>query len=222
MKSNFLTVSLIILTLFIQPIQANDMLMDPMPAANPAPDFNLMGMDGETHTLEDLKGKFVLVNFWATWCNPCKVEMPLLEKLHQTLKSEKFTVLGLHVGPGPENIEEFKKLMPISFPIYVDMDLEVNWGVPGLPTTFLMNPEGKLIYRAVGKREFASDEMVNFLKSQIESYQFAQKYDGKFIPPMMFSLPFRQSLHPPKFPSIRYIMVFYITRAMTSYTPPCR
>ena len=185
MKSNFLTVSLIILTLFIQPIQANDMLMDPMPAANPAPDFNLMGMDGDTHTLEDLKGKFVLVNFWATWCNPCKVEMPLLEKLHQTLKSEKFTVLGLHVGPGPENIEEFKKLMPISFPIYVDMDLEVNWGVPGLPTTFLMNPEGKLIYRAVGKREFASDEMVNFLKSQIESYQFAQKYDGKFIPPMM-------------------------------------
>ena len=185
MKSNFLTVSLIILTLFIQPIQANDMLMDPMPAANPAPDFNLMGMDGETHTLEDLKGKFVLVNFWATWCNPCKVEMPLLEKLHQTLKSEKFTVLGLHVGPGPENIEEFKKLMPISFPIYVDMDLEVNWGVPGLPTTFLMNPEGKLIYRAVGKREFASDEMVNFLKSQIESYQFVQKYDGKFIPPMM-------------------------------------
>ncbi len=185
MKSNFLTVSLIMLTLFIQPIQANDMLMDPMPAANPAPDFNLMGMDGETHTLEDLKGKFVLVNFWATWCNPCKVEMPLLEKLHQTLKSEKFTVLGLHVGPGPENIEEFKKLMPISFPIYVDMDLEVNWGVPGLPTTFLMDPEGKLIYRAVGKREFASDEMVNFLKSQIESYQFAQKYDGKFIPPMM-------------------------------------
>ena len=185
MKSNFLTVSLIILTLFHQPIQANDILMDPMPAANPAPDFNLMGMDGETHTLEDLKGKFVLVNFWATWCNPCKVEMPLLEKLHQTLKSEKFTVLGLHVGPGPENIEEFKKLMPISFPIYVDMDLEVNWGVPGLPTTFLMNPEGKLIYRAVGKREFASDEMVNFLKSQIESYQFVQKYDGKFIPPMM-------------------------------------
>ena len=185
MKSNFLTVSVILLTLFIQPIQANDMLMDPMPAANPAPDFNLMGMDGETHTLEDLKGKFVLVNFWATWCNPCKVEMPLLEKLHQTLKSEKFTVLGLHVGPGPENIEEFKKLMPISFPIYVDMDLEVNWGVPGLPTTFLMDPEGKLIYRAVGKREFASDEMVNFLKSQIESYQFAQKYDGKFIPPMM-------------------------------------
>lgn len=185
MKSKLLCSAFILALSLVHPSHANDMLMDPMPAAKPAPDFNLMGMDGKTHSLEDLKGKFVLVNFWATWCNPCKVEMPLLEKLHQTLKSEKFTVLGLHVGPGPENIEEFKKLMPISFPIYVDMDLEVNWGVPGLPTTFLMNPEGKLIYRAVGKREFASDEMVNFLKSQIESYQFAQKYDGKFIPPMM-------------------------------------
>ena len=67
-------------------------------------------MDGETHTLEDLKGKFVLVNFWATWCNPCKVEMPLLEKLHQTLKSEKFTVLGLHVGPGPETSRNSRSL----------------------------------------------------------------------------------------------------------------
>ena len=161
------------------------MLMDPMPAADLAPEINVIDMDGKKRTLEDLKGKFVLVNFWATWCNPCKVEMPLLEKLHQTLKSDKFTVLGLHVGPGPENIEEFKNLMPISFPIYVDMDLEVDWGVPGLPTTFLLNPEGRLIYRAVGKREFASDDMVNFIRNQIEDYKFAKRFEGKIVPPMM-------------------------------------
>ena len=157
------------------PSSNTKMLMDPMPAGNKASDINVVDMNGETRTLEDLKGKFVLVNFWATWCNPCKVEMPLLERLHQTLVSDKFTVLGLHVGPGPENIEEFKKLMPISFPIYIDMELEVDWGVPGLPTTFLLNPEGRLIYRAVGKREFASDEMINFLKGQINNYDFAQK-----------------------------------------------
>ena len=151
------------------------MLMDPMPAKNVAADINVVDMNGDTRTLDDLKGKFVLVNFWATWCNPCKVEMPLLERLHQTLVSDKFTVLGLHVGPGPENIEEFKKLMPISFPIYIDMELEVDWGVPGLPTTFLLNPEGRLIYRAVGKREFASDDMISFLKNQINSYDFSQK-----------------------------------------------
>jgi len=108
------------------------------------------------------------------------VEMPLLEKLHQTLKGDKFTVLGLHVGPGPENIEEFKKLMPMSFPIYVDMELEVNWGVPGLPTTFLLNPEGKLIYRAVGKREFASEAMINFLTKVINKYDFTQHQPAKY------------------------------------------
>ncbi len=157
------------------------MLMDPMPAGNAAKDISVVDMNGVPRTLDDLKGKFVLVNFWATWCNPCKVEMPLLEKLHQTLVSDKFTVLGLHVGPGPENIEEFRKLMPISFPIYIDMELEVDWGVPGLPTTFLLNPDGRLIYRAVGKREFASDSMINFLKNQIDSYDFAQNDSNKLV-----------------------------------------
>ena len=71
--------------------------------------------------------------------------------------------------------------MPISFPIYVDMDLEVNWGVPGLPTTFLLNPEGKLVYRAVGKREFASKEMINFLRSVIDKYDFAQSKSTRLV-----------------------------------------
>jgi len=181
MKNYLTIVFLFLITIPVTQIQSEPhhpssnakMLMDPMPAGNFAKDINVIDMNGETRTLEDLKGKFVLVNFWATWCNPCKVEMPLLERLHQTLASDKFTVLGLHVGPGPENIEEFKKLMPISFPIYIDMELEVDWGVPGLPTTFLLNPEGRLIYRAVGKREFASDDMIKFLKKQIKSYDFA-------------------------------------------------
>ena len=95
MLKKIFIISLVVISFTLNSVQANDMLMDPMPSAKPAPEFNLMGMDGETHTLDDLKGKFVLVNFWATWCNPCKVEMPLLEKLHQTLKGDKFTVLGL-------------------------------------------------------------------------------------------------------------------------------
>ena len=189
MKNYLTTILLLLIIIPVLQVQSEEnyisvnsnMLMDPMPAANHAPDFNVVDMNGEARSLDDLKGKFVLVNFWATWCNPCKVEMPLLERLHQTLSSDKFTVLGLHVGPGPENIEEFQKLMPISFPIYVDMDLEVNWGVPGLPTTFLLNPEGRLIYRAVGKREFASDEMINFLKGQINNYDFANHTFDKVV-----------------------------------------
>jgi len=70
--------------------------------------------------------------------------------------------------------------MPMSFPIYVDMELEVNWGVPGLPTTFLLNPDGKLIYRAVGKREFASEAMINFLTKEINKYDFTQHQPTKY------------------------------------------
>jgi len=61
------------------------------------------------------------------------------------------------------------------------MELEVNWGVPGLPTTFLMNPEGKLIYRAVGKREFASVAMVNFIKAEINKFDFSQIDKNKLV-----------------------------------------
>ena len=170
MKSNILTVSVILLTLFIQPIQANDMLMDPMPAADPAPDFNLMGMDEKMHTLESLEGKFLLVNFWATWCNPCKAEMPTLEYIHKQMDNDKFTVIGIHVGPGPENIRNYLDISPVSFPIFIDMDMEYDWGVPGLPTTFLISPKGEMLYRAVGKRDFSSPQMEEFFNQQVNSY----------------------------------------------------
>ena len=78
------------------------------------------------------------------------------------MDNSKFIVLGIHVGPGPDNITNYLKLNPVSFPILVDMDLEYDWGVPGLPTTFLISPKGEMLYRAVGKREFSSPDMKNF------------------------------------------------------------
>ena len=145
-----------------QYIDAQTYLMNPMPDKKRAPEFSLMGMDGETHTLKEYEGRFLLVNFWATWCNPCKEEMPTLEAIHKHMDNSKFIVLGIHVGPGPDNITNYLKLNPVSFPILVDMDLEYDWGVPGLPTTFLISPKGEMLYRAVGKREFSSPDMKNF------------------------------------------------------------
>ena len=151
-------------------LSSNQYLMDPMPNKEKAPDFTMMGMDEKEHTLDGLKGKFVLVNFWATWCTPCKMEMPTLEAIHKRMDNEKFTVLGIHVGPGPEAIENFLKTNPVSFPIYIDIDMEHNWGIPGLPTTFLLSPDGEMIYRAVGKRDFSSPDMENFFQGLIDSY----------------------------------------------------
>mgnify|MGYP001215116886 FL=1 len=152
-------------------IYSSPYLMDPMPNKKMAPDFILIGMDGKEYSLADLSGKFALVNFWATWCTPCKAEMPTLEAIHKKFNSDNFTVVGIHVGPGPEAIENYLTLNPVSFPIYIDMDLEYDWGVPGLPTTFLISPTGEMLYRAVGKRDFASPDMENFFNTLIDDYK---------------------------------------------------
>ncbi len=83
----------ILLFLLILPTQtlfSSTYLMDPMPNKKLAPDFVLAGLDGKEHSLTELRGKFALVNFWATWCTPCKAEMPTLESIHNTLKNDAF------------------------------------------------------------------------------------------------------------------------------------
>ena len=164
------SLAMILSVAFTGNVYANKYLMDPMPAHNKAPEFSLMGMDEKIHTLKSLEGKFLLVNFWATWCNPCKAEMPTLEAIHNRMDNDKFTVIGIHVGPGPENIRNYLDISPVSFPIYVDMDLEFDWGVPGLPTTFLISPKGEMLYRAVGKRDFSSSQMEEFFNQQVNDY----------------------------------------------------
>jgi len=168
MKKPFIYLLSLLLATIPMNLDANTYLMDPMPNHKRAPDFSLIGMDEKIHTLKDLEGKFLLVNFWATWCSPCKIEMPTLEAIHKQMNNDKFTVIGIHVGPGPENIKNYLKLNPISFPIFIDMDLEYDWGVPGLPTTFLISPKGEMLYRAVGKRDFSSKAMQDFLEKIVK------------------------------------------------------
>lgn len=170
MKNYHLYITLFGFLLFTTNVFSASYLMDPMPNKELAPDFILIGMDEKEHTLKDLEGKFVLVNFWATWCNPCKIEMPTLEAIHTKMDNNKFTVLGIHVGPGPDNIDSYLKLNPVSFPIYIDMEIEYDWGIPGLPTTFLLSPKGEMLYRAVGKRDFSSPDMENFFRKLVNDY----------------------------------------------------
>ncbi len=164
MKKPFIYLLSLLLTMIPVNLDANSHLMNPMPNHKRAPDFSLIGIDEKIHTLKGLEGRFLLVNFWATWCSPCKIEMPTLEAIHKQMNNDKFTVIGIHVGPGPENINNYLKLNPVSFPIFIDMDLEYDWGVPGLPTTFLISPKGEMLYRAVGKRDFSSEAMKNFFE----------------------------------------------------------
>ena len=147
-------------------------LMDPIEGKPKSAGFNLEDTEGNKVSLEDYRGKFVLLNFWATWCAPCRKEMPAMSNLHDEFNGESLEVVGVHVGPSLAGVKKFLKAVPVNFTILIDKDMSLaNWGVQGLPTTFLLNPDGKLVYKAIGEREWDSSEMISFLRDMVSKYE---------------------------------------------------
>lgn len=134
----------------------------------PAPALRLEDLDGNTHDLAKLKGKVVLINFWATWCPPCRREMPSMERLSQALDGEAFSVLAVDVGENTDTIETFTGQLdiPLRFPILLDHSSRVMqaWKVAGLPTTFLVDKNGRVVASAIGGREFDHPEIVRAIR----------------------------------------------------------
>ena len=153
--------------------------MGPVSAQPIAEDFTLETLDGTSVALGDYRDKFVLLNFWATWCAPCRKEMPALDNLHKELNHAGLEVVGVHVGPSLDSIKKFLNQVPVEFTILVDLNMELsNWGVLGLPTTFLVSPEGRIIYRAVGEREWDSAEVVRFITKVMSGNPPVVEADG--------------------------------------------
>jgi thiol-disulfide isomerase/thioredoxin len=143
-------------------------------AARPqAPDFFLEDMDGKKHHLSDLRGKVVLVNFWATWCPPCKREMPSIERLSHILKGTNFEIIAVNVAESLDTVFSFTgSLDPIpTFPIVFDTDSRVlkAWPVIGLPTTFILDKQGRIAYRVVGGRDFDDPVILAQIRGLIEA-----------------------------------------------------
>lgn len=131
----------------------------------PAPGFTLKGEDGKTYRLADTHGKVVVVNFWATWCPPCRYEMPSLERAWSLLKDKNVVVLAVNVGENADVIFEFTGQYPMSFPLPMDLDGTVTklYPITGLPTTYVINPAGMVTHRAVGSREWDDPQLMNTL-----------------------------------------------------------
>ena len=126
------------------------------PSDGIAPDFLLPDIDGAQVRLDDFRGKVLVVNFWAVWCKPCREEMPSLERGSRWLERFDGRIITINMGDSPEMIRRFLEKNPVNLPILLDADAEIsaNWGVTGLPTTFVVDPEGRIAYRAMGPREW--------------------------------------------------------------------
>jgi thiol-disulfide isomerase/thioredoxin len=139
--------------------------MAPIPGSPAAEDFTLPDPTGREHSLSDYRGQVVLVNFWATWCAPCREEMPALDRLYRVLAEEGLEILAVHAGPGGAAMHEFLERIPVSFTVLIDADLDLRgWQVPALPTTFLVDRQGRTRYRALGARNWDSEAMEAFIR----------------------------------------------------------
>ena len=144
--------------------------MDMIPDEPPATDFELAGVDGKSHRLSDFRGKMVLINFWATWCRPCRKEMPSLDKLDRKLREKGLVVFAVHVGPSTDNIKKFLTTTPVGLQILINEAIGLpGWRVTGLPVTYLVNRKGRLIAWALGERQWDSAQMIRFLEDQLNS-----------------------------------------------------
>ncbi|MBA1148101.1 TlpA family protein disulfide reductase [Ectothiorhodospiraceae bacterium WFHF3C12] len=114
----------------------------------PAPGFTLKSNSGDNVKLSELRGQVVMVNFWASWCGPCRQEMPLLDALHQRYKSLGFTVLGVNVEEDPAAARDLLDEVPVSFPILFDSSNRVSeaYEVDAMPSTVILDRDGNVRY----------------------------------------------------------------------------
>jgi len=131
-----------------------------------AEDFTLKTLKGGTVSLKDYRGRLIFLNFWATWCGPCRAEMPSMQRLWEEFKEEDFVILAINIQEESKLVSSFMNERGLSFPVLLDEKGKVarSYGIRGIPTTFFLNPEGEIIGKAVGARDWASKESFQLIE----------------------------------------------------------
>ncbi len=138
-------------------------------AENVAPDFTLTDMDGQKVSLSQFRGQVVVLNFWATWCPPCREEMPSMEKLYRDYKDKGLVMLAVNVDEnGRQAVEKFLQQTPYSFPILIDSESAAQnaYGVFRFPESFIIDRNGNVVEKIIGGRDWLSGstfQLINFL-----------------------------------------------------------
>ena len=145
-----------------------------------APDFELPTTDGKTLKLSDYRGKAVLVNFWATWCGPCKIEMPWFVELQEQYGPQGLQIIGVSVDEGPrEDVVKFAQEMKLNYPIVYGSNAVADsyGGVPGLPTSFYVDRNGRIV--ATNSGLVSHSEIVKNIEKALAGAQPTMEEDGQ-------------------------------------------
>ncbi|MBU0671536.1 MAG: TlpA family protein disulfide reductase [Candidatus Margulisbacteria bacterium] len=133
-------------------------------------DFTLEDLYGAPYTLSNYnsyyKDKIVFLNFWATWCPPCRAEMPSMQKLYESWDKNKFEMLAINIGEDKKTVENFAENGGYTFPILLDRDKKIaeKYMIRGIPTTYIINKEGKIVAKVVGSRHWTLEEIQSLIK----------------------------------------------------------
>ncbi len=132
-----------------------------------APEFALSADSGTGVSLDDYRGKYVLLNFWATWCAPCVQEVPSLNRLHQELNNQGLVVLAVSVDADEDPYSAFLERFGVSFPTARDPEMKIAslYGTSRYPETYLIDPDGYVLRKYVGAENWMRPEIVNYLRS---------------------------------------------------------
>jgi thiol-disulfide isomerase/thioredoxin len=128
----------------------------------PPPALALKDLDGRAHRLADYRGKVVLVNFWATWCGPCRDEMPSIQELKDKMAGKPFVVLAVNLDEPESRIRKFLSQMKLDFAILLDLERKVAraWGARILPATYIIGADGRIRYSLVGEINWGHEHIV--------------------------------------------------------------
>jgi thiol-disulfide isomerase/thioredoxin len=127
----------------------------------------LKDLEGRAHDLAAYRGKVVLVNFWATWCEPCRQEMPSIQRLSEKLAGKPFVVLAVNVDEPESRVRNFLNETRFDLPVLLDANKSVTrqWGARLLPVTFIVGPDGRVRYRLLGEMDWSSQTTVTLISA---------------------------------------------------------
>jgi len=155
-----------------------------VPERRVAPDFMLSDVTGRMHHLHNQRGKVVFLNFWATWCPPCRLEMPLMEQLSHALRREPFVMWAVNLQEAQAQVARFMTAHRLHFPALLDTDGTVNalYAVRGLPTTYLIDCQGLLVGVAMGAREWTNEAIRTLLAALLNDAACSRSSTGNPVP----------------------------------------